>query len=370
MGQSIESLLASFKTVGRATRDHENSFLYSQVQKGLNRGENPIRLWRNFKNINSEEMAAMLEMDDATYKHLESERAFDIDEMRGICWYMDIHPVDLFGQNDYPADDCLVDALIDSYNTPSEWPNYNEDVVEIAASILSKLSDPKKSYSYFGIISSVKQKYQDKEDKELLLAMQIVTANDGNPFFHPSGITDYFKDKSDYYAEILFQKELEQRAFNRNRKANIKNMNDLGRKVYRDKWPRIKKMMDNFYSPEEPDEVDSFIQNEAKPKRGLSPITQKNKDDLAKAYSAFKKMDSLHHNMPEMNHEIETLKAQSEVFKKLLLDQEGVLKAYDNRHRILSRTKDIGKPLGNPSHSEYAKQVFPSFDWRRPQNFL
>tara|TARA_B100001750_G_C15498546_1_gene595737 strand:+ start:790 stop:1908 length:1119 start_codon:yes stop_codon:yes gene_type:complete len=331
--------------------------MYEDVRQGIARGQNSIRLWRQFKGVMPEEMAGVLDIPQKTYNAIEQGIKPSFNQLWGICWYLDIHPTDLHVQNSIDMPDHYLAAIINAHNNPSCWPQDSEESREFTHDVLESVSLPGLSYDI------LKEKAEACEEKlgftrvALLPILETALVNDGNPVFYQQGGLNRYVLKA--IVELEKTTTAQKKAFQTHEASYSDKIATLKRKgtaIYREKnWPRVQAMLDDFFVPQEKNDAVAFLMHEIKRPRRVPPPQQSDFEELMDAYEAVRRANrfesdkSLHSNTISRN----------ETFREIVSDfyhsNKCFILAYDNRQAVLVKTKGIAEPKGDQSHFEYKR---------------
>ena len=355
MSKTIASASGSFKVTNYGGEPQvKSSFSYSEVQQGLAQGRNPINLWRKFKKVSSLEMAAALEMDYSEYNAMENTEKVSLKSLRGICWYLDIHPSDMLCADSFKVGRYLVKGLINAHNHPHIWPNDTEETRSETQSKLEHLSSTTMAYNYFKAQLKFLNLSNKQNSETLWDIIETMLINDGNKNFHEGGVYGYITEKiDDLESDIKGRRKTvlyhNSKFFEKNEKLNSK-----GRYIYREQWPYMKEIILACFSPKDTQQTMTFLMNEVpKPKKRLSNICKSDFVELVGLLTENYEAAIFECTKKSYEEETDNLVEKKKIVTDFLNKDFDLIGAFCNRQQIIVQTKGIVTALGEVDSPKY-----------------
>lgn len=347
------------------TYGHISSFddktSYEQVRNGINQGQNPIKLWREFKSVKMEEMAAILELPSNKYYPFENGIAPSVNHLKGICWYLDIHPTDLVNDNILDINPSYVAALCHAHNHPDSWPLNSQSMRDTTRELLQDIASPQLSVAELSALYDKQANNVGYSGPKLRTILETAIVNDGNTiFYRQGGLKTFVLDEiKNAINSVKDQKEFLQ-AHDR---SFTKKADDLARKgfgIYRDNWQVLKPMVDELYVPGDTSVIFNFLTEEIKRPKRLNPVTDRDYKDLVAAHDTHRHAETVEREKNKRIAKLSLTEMLQSTLSEFNKSNKCFINTYDNRQLILSQAPDIAQAIGDRAHRLYKNHAMAS----------
>lgn len=331
----------------------EESVWYSSLVQGLEEGKNPLMLWRQFRKVNMGEMAAVLGVSRQEYNGYENGLPISHDKMRGICWYLDVHPVDFVVEAPSVAAPHFVDAVISSCLKPQWWPHSSDAVADDVGEVLEKLVDPARSRTpllemYYDVLGTYADRLAPLQE-----CLETILVNDGNPAFGVTA-THFFQRSTFQMFRDLKRRENRVRDHDLTYQGQLTTFNRRGYGIYGRDWSRVKVMMCTIYNRDYPDVLADFLLHDVpRPDRRFKPVKDADLQGLANAYVDLEKAMDFEERKARVKEGNAMQRSAFHAMQSFMNENRDYITAYDNRQRVLKAVPWIGEAYGSEDHPRY-----------------